>query len=575
MLWKLSELQPIITSAIPGDTVPAAFWNAVQARGDKIALRQKHLGIWREVTWREFGAAVRETAMGLAALGLQPGDVVSILSNTRKEWLFADLGALCSGLVTSGIYPTDAAAQCEYLCSDSRTRMVFVEDDEQLDKILEIRNRLPALTKIVIIDLDGLGRFSDPQAISLDALRELGREYDCSHPGEFERRLDARAPGDLAILVYTSGTTGKPKGAMLSHRNLVTQWPVLNKAVAQNERDTRMAFLPLCHIVERQFGAYFAMYTGTVLNFVENPETVPENVREISPTVMLAVPRVWEKFYSAVVIALSEAVRPHQWLYHWAIAQGHAVADHVLAGRPVPPLLKLRYRLARWLAIDNLRKLIGIHRCRFLMTGSAPIAPDLIRWYLALGVPMLEGWGQTESTAMGTLNPPAAMRLGTIGKPLEGVEVRLSAEGELLLRGDFVFMGYLNLPDKTAETIDADGARGYDLPHALAQHRPLGLCRVQHRPGRGGVPEGEQHAVADGWRRRGCAGDRRVAGRPEELDGRVLDLCSGRRRSYGQVCSCIPVERNRLSSARGQHRLGFGAHSSDRGPLHGAQAGLT
>ena len=457
MLWKLTESRSVATAAIPGDTVPAVFWNAVQARGGKVALRQKHLGIWREVTWREFGAAVRETAMGLAALGLQLGDIVSILSNTRKEWLFADLGALCAGLVTSGIYPTDAAAQCEYLCDDSRTRVVFVEDDEQLDKILEIRDRLPALAKIVIIDLDGLGRFSDPQAIGMDALRELGREYDRSHPGEFERRLGARASGDLAILVYTSGTTGKPKGAMLSHRNLVTQWPVLNQLVPQDERDSRMAFLPLCHIVERQFGAYFAMYTGTVLNFVENPETVPENVREISPTVMLAVPRVWEKFYSAIAIALSEAVRPHQWLYRWAIAQGHAVAERVLAGHPVPLLLKLRYRLARWLAIDNLRKFIGIHRCRFLMTGSAPIAPDLIRWYLALGVPMLEGWGQTESTAMGTLNPPAAMRPGTIGKPLEGVEVRLSPEGELLLRGKFVFMGYLNLPDKTAETIDAAG----------------------------------------------------------------------------------------------------------------------
>jgi len=457
MLWNIARIRPIDEIGIAGDTVPEVFWNAVQARGSRVALRQKELGIWREATWSQFGAAVRETAMGLVALGLQPGEVASILSNTRKEWLFADLGALCAGLVTSGIYPTDSVAQCEYLCDDSHTRVVFVEDDEQLDKILEIRDRLPALLKIVIFDLDGLGRFSDPQAMSLEALRNLGKEFDRAHPGEFDRRRLSRAAEDLAILVYTSGTTGKPKGAMLSHRNLVCQWPSLNKSIPQDERDSRMAFLPLCHIVERQFGAYFALYTGTVLNFVENPDTVPENVREISPTVFLAVPRIWEKFYSAITIAVSEAVRPHRWLYRWAIAQGHAVVDCVLAGRPVPLLLEVRYRLARWLALDNVRKTIGIHRARFLMTGSAPISPDLIRWYLALGIPMLEGWGQTESTAMGTLNPPLALRPGTIGKPLHGVEVKLSDEGELLLRGDFVFMGYLNLPEKTAEAIDAEG----------------------------------------------------------------------------------------------------------------------
>ncbi|MCK9379486.1 MAG: AMP-binding protein [Sulfuritalea sp.] len=457
MLWKLSRIRPINDIVIPGDTLPKVFWNAVTTRRSKVALRQKELGIWREVTWTQFGDAAREIAMGLVALGLQPGDVVSILANTCKEWVFADMGALCAGLVTSGIYPTDSVAQCEYLCSDSRTRVVFVEDDEQLDKILEIRDRLPALVKIVIFDLDGLARFSDPHALSLQALRELGREYDRAHPGEFELRGNSRRASDLAILVYTSGTTGKPKGAMISHGNLVSQWRGLNKVVPQDESDSRMAFLPLCHIVERQYGAFFALYTGTVLNFVENPDTVPENVREIAPTILLAVPRVWEKFYSSVVIALAEAVRPHQWLYAWAIAQGHSVVKHVLAGTPVPNSLKLRYRLARWLALDNVRKTIGIHRSRILMTGSAPIAPDLIRWYLALGIPMVEGWGQTESAGIGTLNPPDAIRLASTGKALESVELRIADNGELLLRGPCVFMGYLNQPEKTAETIDAEG----------------------------------------------------------------------------------------------------------------------
>jgi long-chain acyl-CoA synthetase len=456
MLWKPRPRAGTDT-VVHGETVPQAFWNAVGRRGSKVALRQKELGIWREVSWQAFGAAARDIAMGLAALGLRPGEVVSILSNTRKEWLFADLGAQCAGLVTSGIYPTDSITQCEYLCSDSNTRVVFVEDDEQLDKILAVRDQLPELLKIVILDLDGLSRFADPQAISLAELRELGQRFDRDHPDEFDARLASRKGEDVSILVYTSGTTGRPKGAMLSHRNLVTQWPAFSKVVPQDESDSRMAFLPLCHVVERQYGAYFAIHTGTVLNFVENPETVPENVREIAPTILLAVPRIWEKFYSAVTIALAEAVRPHQLLYAWAIAQGHQVVDCVLAGRPVPASLNWRYRVARWLALDNLRKFIGIHRCKFLMTGSAPIAPDLIRWYLALGVPMVEGWGQTESAGAGTMNLVSANRLGTTGKPLEGIEIRVADDGEILLRGSCVFMGYLNLPEMTAETIDADG----------------------------------------------------------------------------------------------------------------------
>lgn len=457
MLWNQTNIRPIEKVVLAGDTVPSVFQNAVAARGAKVALRQKELGIWDPVSWADFGIAVREVAMGLAALGFAPGETVSILSSTCREWLFADIGALSAGLVTSGIYPTDSAQQCEYLCGDSRTRLVFVEDDEQLDKILEVRDRLPALQKIVVFDMEGLIRFSDVQVLSLHALREMGKAFDRNHPGEFDRRVNSRNASDLAIIVYTSGTTGKPKGAMLSHRNLVSAWYALNKVVPQDENDSRMAFLPLCHVAERQYGAYFAMYTGTVLNFVENPDTVPENVREISPTMFLAMPRIWEKFYSGIVIAVSEATKTHQWLYSWAIAKGYLVADRFLAGKAVPVILKLQYFIARWLALDNVRKSIGIHRCRMLTTGAAPIAPDLIRWYLALGIPMVEGWGQTESGGVGTIVPYSAIRLGTVGRAIEGVEVTLSEQGELLLRGDYIFMGYLNQPERTAETVDANG----------------------------------------------------------------------------------------------------------------------
>jgi long-chain acyl-CoA synthetase len=458
VLWDLSRIQPRTDIVVPGETIPAMFTHAVAARGDAVWLREKELGIWRAWTWRDVSAAVREVSMGLACLGFAPGDCASILSNTVVNWVLVDLGILCAGGVSNGIYPTDAASQVQYLCEDSRTSVLFVEDDEQLDKALSVRGTLPSLRKIVVFSMEGLSRFDDPMVLSLARLRELGAAHDRANPGLFEARCASRRTEDLAILVYTSGTTGRPKGAMHSHRGLVYTTRGYNTLIAQDERDERMCFLPLCHIAERMGGEYFALYTGAVLNFVENPDTVPENVREIAPTVFTAVPRVWEKFYSAVAIALSESGRVQQAVYAWAIGVGQQVADRVLAGQPVPAGLKARFRIARLLALDNVRKLIGIHRARFLVTGAAPIAPDLVRWYLALGVPMLEVWGQTESCGASTGMPAARIKPGSIGPACTYNEVKVDpASGELLIRGPNVFMGYLNQPEKTAETIDAQG----------------------------------------------------------------------------------------------------------------------
>ena len=457
-LWDLSALRPETRIVLEGDTIPAMFWNAVESRGPKIWMRQKKLGIWRALTWAQTGEAVREIAGGLMSLGFAPGDTASILSNTVVEWVLADLAILSCGGVSNGIYPTDAASQAHYLCEDSRTRILFVEDDEQLDKALEVRESLPGLKKVVVFDMEGLRDLHDPGVISLQDLRALGRDYLAAHPDELMQRVRARQPEDLAILVYTSGTTGKPKGAMHSHHGLVYTVRGYNTLVAQDERDERMCFLPLCHIAERLGGEYFSLYTGAVLNFVEHPETVPENVREISPTVFTAVPRVWEKFYSGVMIALKEAGPLQQAAYAWGIGVGTQIAGKVLAGQPVDGLLKFKFTLARWIALNNVRKLIGIHRARFLVTGAAPISPELVKWYLALGVPMLEVWGMTESCGAATGVPATRIKPGSIGPAAAYNEVRLDpATSEILVRGDNVFMGYLNQPEKTAETIDAQG----------------------------------------------------------------------------------------------------------------------
>jgi long-chain acyl-CoA synthetase len=421
-------------------------------------MRQKELGVWRSWSWQQTGDAVREIAGGLLALGFEPGHTASILANTVVEWVLADLAVLSCGGVSNGIYPTDAASQVHYLCEDSATRVLFVEDDEQLDKALDVRERLPLLQKVVVFDMKGLRDLDDPGVMSLEALRTLGREWLARHPDAVLHRAADCQPEDLAILVYTSGTTGKPKGAMHSHRGLVYTTRGFNTLVAQDEHDERMCFLPLCHIAERMGGEYFALYTGAKLNFVENPETIPENVREIAPTVFTAVPRVWEKFYSGVMIALKESSALQRAAYAWSIGVGMRIAEKVMAGETVGTGLKLRFTLARWLALNNTRKLIGIHRARFCVTGAAPISPELVKWYMALGVPMLEVWGMTETCGASTGVPATRMKPGSIGPAAGFNEVRLDpATGEILVRGTNVFMGYLNLPEKTAETIDADG----------------------------------------------------------------------------------------------------------------------
>ena len=457
-LWDLTHIQPQPNSVLEGDTIPAMFWNAVRERHDDVWLREKDLGIWRSWTWAEVGEAVREIAGGLMSLGFAQGHTASILSNTVIDWVLTDLAVLSCGGVANGIYPTDAPEQAHYLCEDSGTSVLFVENDEQLDKALEVREQLPLLTKVVVFDMKGLRELDDPGVLSLHALRELGRAYNAAHPDALAQRLQAVRPEDLAILVYTSGTTGKPKGAMHTHAGLAYTVRGYNTLIARSEADECMCFLPLCHIAERMGGEYFSLYTGAKLNFVENPDTVPENVREIAPTVFTAVPRVWEKFYSGVAITLKEGTKLQQATYAWAIGVGQRIAERVLAGQPVSAGLKLQFQLARWLALNNVRKLIGIHRARFLVTGAAPISPELVKWYLSLGVPMLEVWGMTETCGATTGVPARHIKPGSIGPAADFNQMRIeAATGEIQVKGPNVFAGYLNQPEKTAETFTADG----------------------------------------------------------------------------------------------------------------------
>jgi long-chain acyl-CoA synthetase len=447
------ERRAIQTIAIAGcNTVPKLLHHRVAEWGARTALREKRLGIWRAVSWRDYGHHAKWAGLGLVSLGLQRGEVVSILAETMPEWLYADMGVMGAGGVSNGIYPTDAAKQVEYILNDSGSRFLFVENEEQLDKYLEARKRCPLLRKAIVFDLDGLAGFRDPQVISFDELLALGRNHEANNPDLWDELVDASEPEELALLVYTSGTTGPPKGAMLCHRNVLFQIDNADAFIPLQEGGEQLAFLPLCHIAERTFTAFLPLRSGAVANFAESIETVPENVREVAPTLFFAVPRIWERFYSGIVIRMKEATWIGRLAYGWALRLGLAVAERRLEGREPSVGLALMYKIANRLVLENVKRWIGMHRVHYAATGAAPIAPDLIKWYRALGIDMREVYGQTENCGLAT-GMPDRIKLGTVGVVAPRTELKLSPEGEILLRGPHVFMGYYNQPTKTAETV--------------------------------------------------------------------------------------------------------------------------
>src|SRR5215472_4099655 len=420
-------IQPIEVAGC--DTIPELFHRRVAEWGARTAFREKRLGIWRATSWHEYGERAKWTGLGLVSLGLQRGEVVSILAETKPEWLYADMGVMGAGGVSNGIYPTDASKQVEYILKDSGSRFLFVDNEEQLDKYLDVRERCPQIRNVIIFDLEGLAGFRDPHVLSFDELLALGRNYEANHPGLWDELVNTSDPEQLALLVYTSGTTGPPKGAMLSHRNVLFQISNADAFIPLEQGGEQLAFLPLCHVAERTFSVFYPLYTGATINFAESIDTVPENIREVAPAVFFAVPRSWEKFYSAVALRMREATWLGKAAYRCAIGVGGRVAECRIQGRRPSALLRLLYRVADFLVLDNVKRSLGLHRTRAAATGAAPIAPELIRWYLALGIDMREVYGQTENCGLATGMPAGRVKLGTVGVARPDTEVRISSEG--------------------------------------------------------------------------------------------------------------------------------------------------
>ncbi len=435
------------------DTVPTLFYSQAKEYGNRVALRRKEFGIWRDISWDEYLQNVKHVALGLIALGLEKGERVSVIGENRQEWLYADLGIQSAGGVTTGIYTTNSPQQCEYIVGHSESRFYFVEDEEQLDKALIFRQNTPKLEKIIVMDMEGLKHFQDPMVMSMEALLNLGREMDKKDPDLFERRFQETQPEDLSVLIYTSGTTGPPKGAMLTHHNVLWTGKTCAEVFDATDRDEVLSYLPLSHIAERMFSLFIALAHGYTVNFVEHPDTVPQNIQEVSPTVLFGVPRIFEKLYSAILINMSEATPFKRICYHLATKIGARISQMKLDHQAIPLWWRFLFGLAHFCVLRKLKERLGLEKVRVAISAAAPISPDVIRYFRGIGVNMRELYGQTEGSGPTTMHQGDDIKLGTVGKPFPGMEVKIADDGEILVKGPNVFKGYYKDPRATAQTL--------------------------------------------------------------------------------------------------------------------------
>ncbi len=433
-------------------TLNELFYQAMDTHGNKpVALRVKRGGAWVDISYSDLLEQVEAAGMGFRALGINPGDRVAILSENRPEWAIVDYACLTARCADVPVYPTLPAAQTAFILNDSGAVAICVSSQDQLDKILEVRDQLPNLQHIIAFDSDATG----PGVISMKELQDKGREARGSHP-DYREQAQQVTPDDLATVIYTSGTTGNPKGVMLTHGNLTSNVVAGLQVLSISDADQCLSFLPLSHIFERMAGHYCMLKAGVVINYAESIEQVSPNMIELGPTVVLSVPRLYEKIYARVLENALSGSKLKQKIFFWAKHTAERWAEYQLAGEPVPAILGLKKAVADKLVFSKLRARTG-GKLRFFASGGAPLSPEIAKFFYAAGLIILEGYGLTETSPIITVNTFDNIRLGTVGKVLPGVEVMIADDGEILTRGPHVMKGYYNLPEATAEALDDNG----------------------------------------------------------------------------------------------------------------------
>ena len=428
---------------------------------NKIAMRYKEFGVWQETTYEEFWKRSNYLSMGLKFFGIEKGNSVAIHSENRPEWFIADIGIQAIGAISVGLYPTNPASEVEYLLSHSETKILFAEDQEQVDKALEVIDNLPELEKIVYFEDRGLYNYDHPKLMYFDEFLEIGKSEFESFPEYVDQQLETLVDDDVAFLVYTSGTTGRPKGSMITHGNIswvASQIPNFSLVESVKSKEPQfLSYLPLCHIFGRLTDLLIASHTMATINFAESIDTVQMDLAEIQPTIFPAVPRILERMHSAAIVRMKDATFIKRQLFKVSMYLGNIAAERKLNRNFHDPIANILLKIGWLLSFRALKKKLGLSKAETAISGAAPIAPEILKFFLALGVPIFEGYGMTENCGYASGNNDKKMKLGTVGVPNHGMEIKLAEDGEVLTRGGAVFKGYFKNEDATKETIDKDG----------------------------------------------------------------------------------------------------------------------
>ena len=436
------------------DSLATMFWNRVDKSGDRPAQMSKRHGAWTTLTWREVGEAVRELALGLLALGRQPGDTIALLSTSRAEWVQADFAIFSAGCITVPVYPTYPPDLIAYVINDSGARTIIVEDPGQLAKVLEAREKTPGLQQIIV--MTGYEATQPPKMVmTWEMLRRLGRDNVSQHAGTLEQRLAATKPDDLASIVYTSGTTGPPKGVMQTHGNHLAAQRNSESAAPCEEGWVHLLFLPLAHSFAR-LESFLGVYRGLCTAFAENLDKVGDNLKEVRPHFICSVPRVFEKVYAKILSGVEAGSPAKKKIFYWAIGVGREVSRHQQRGQPLPTGLRLKRAIADKLVFSKLHAALG-GRLQWAISGGAPLSREIAEFFHSAGILILEGYGLTETCPAATFNRPTRFKFGSVGQALDNVEIKIASDGEILIRGANVARGYLKQAEATAEVFEPSG----------------------------------------------------------------------------------------------------------------------
>ncbi|MGD0022582.1 MAG: long-chain fatty acid--CoA ligase [Smithellaceae bacterium] len=435
-------------------TLPQSLKAIVKRQPERIALRMKDYGIWHDITWTQYYENVKKVAMGLHALGVKRGDHVAIVGENKPEWLFSAMGVMSLGGIFVGVYTTNPVAECEYVVGHSESVAFFCEDEEQFDKALACRERTPHLKKMVVWDMEGLRHFNDPMLMSFDDLLVLGRKTDQENPGLFEHIVDEGKAEETASIIYTSGTTGPPKGAMIAHKNYLWISEQNEKITKMSANDETISFLPLNHVYEQIFDLMMHLRVGHIVNFTENTDTVMNDLRNVSPTLFHAVPRIWEKYHSAIVLKMADATWVKRLIFDVAYKIGSMYNTRKLAKKSIPFYLFIAYWIAYFAVFWKLKERLGFDRVRLGFSGAAPISHEILKFFQSVGIPIREGYGLTETTGITHISDEEHFKLGTVGRSLPNSEVKIAEDGEILIRHGGIFQGYFKEPEATAQALE-------------------------------------------------------------------------------------------------------------------------